>query len=345
LRPEIDLQLLRDSLVELEETTYFSGKLHQFTKKLASAISHALSERERYDHKVIAGLAEQVRLAHRYLEGSTTKEAPYEMEYCLKTALPHWIKRESLITTALTAGQDFHFSPADPWGYVKNTITGFDTLGFDPLLVLIGVPRLYVHKPLYCIPLYHELGHFADVTLGITKYSFLIQPPSGAIHPQAEKSHRLEYFADLFAACYVGEASIATLETIAPNNPHSMTHPSTASRAALVRDFLAGIGNPTVDLFQTCLNNLGVPSLAVMFDAPNLGKMDDLKPHSIQSERELHGIFLSGWKYLEAALDSRNPPWSKSMSDGDIERIINDLIEKSLRKRSVRERWGNGATV
>lgn len=169
MRPEIDLSLLRDSLIQLEETTYFSGRLHEFTQKLIAAISHVLDNATKYGPQTVRLFALHIRNAQRYLEGSTTKDAPYEMEYCLKTVLPHWVKRESLITTALTPGQDFHFLPADPWAFITNTIVDFDTGGFNPRLVLVGVPRLYVHKPLYCIPLYHELGHFVDMTLGVTK--------------------------------------------------------------------------------------------------------------------------------------------------------------------------------
>ena len=261
------------------------------------------------------------------------------MEYCLKAILPHWVKRESLITTAITAGQDFHFLPADPWAFIKKTITGFDTGGFDPLLVLIGVPRLYAHKPLYCTPLYHELGHFVDMTLGVTRLSLLIDRPAHV----ALIAHRHEHFADLFAACYVGRASVAPLKTIAPNAPASPTHPSTNDRVAVVEDFLKGNPSQIFQLFQQCVSNLNAPALTVMHDAPDLRTpLDDIRPYVIQSERELHGIFESGWNYLADALDQHVPAWSTSLPDADIERIINDLIEKSIRNHSILERWSHG---
>ena len=45
MRPEIDLVLLRDSLVELAETTYFGAALHKFTAQLIGVIDHVLKNR------------------------------------------------------------------------------------------------------------------------------------------------------------------------------------------------------------------------------------------------------------------------------------------------------------
>ncbi len=252
MRSEIDLALLRDALVRLEETTYFNSQLHEFTQKLVAVIGHVLDSRSTYSAETIFKFATLVRTAHRYLEGSTTKDAPYEIEYCLKTLLPSWVKRDAIITTALTADTDFHFQAVDPWAFVRTIITGFDAGGYDPSLVLIGVPRLYAHRPLYCIPLYHELGHYIDSTLGIISISQFLHPLTSG-NPGAEMMHRREHFADLFAACCVGQASVAALELLAPNHPATFTHPSTASRIALVRDFLAGTSNGLVNLFQASL--------------------------------------------------------------------------------------------
>ena len=234
--------------------------------------------------------------------------------------------------------------PADPWAFITTAITGFDSGGFNPLLVLVGVPRLYVHKPLYSIPLYHELGHFVDMTIGVTRLSLLISPPSSG-NVGAEQLHRQEFFADLFAACYVGRSSVAALEIIAPNAPPALTHPATQDRVRLVEDFLGGNAHATIQLFQNCLRTLTAPRLALSHTPPDLNaSLDDIRPYVIKSEDELHGIFESGWNYLNAALDHRTPPWSAALPDADVERIINDLIEKSIRNHSIVERWSNGTS-
>jgi hypothetical protein len=342
LRPEIDLSLLRDNLVELNETSYFSSRLNEFNAKLVEAIDHVLSNAATYGARTVYAFAVHVHHAERYLAGSTIKDAPYELEYCLKTALPRWVTRESLITTALTYAQDFHFKPADPWAFIKTAISGFDTKGFDPLLVLVGLPRLYIHKPLYCIPLYHELGHFVDLTLGVTQLSLLIDPPASDI----VRRHRQEHFADLFLSSYVGRTGMAVLEIIAPNAAASPTHPATQDRIAVVDRFLGQQHDPLVQLFQACLRQLGAPSLTTVSRSPDVREaFDDIRPCDLTGEQELHGLLGSAWSYLMDALDNETPPWSKGMQTADIERIVNDLTEKSIRNHSIRERWAIGAIV
>jgi hypothetical protein len=339
LRPEIDLLLIRDSLKRLNETTYFSASLHEFTNKLIDAIAHVLSNLAAYPPDLIRAFAAQMSIAQRYLEGSTTKDAPYELEFCLKSLLPRWVKRNSLITTALTSGKDFHFFPTDPWGFITTTITGFDVNGYNPLLVLIGVPRLYVHKPLYSIPLYHELGHFVDLANSVTKLSLLLSPATYVF----DEAHRMEHFADLFAASYVGRSSVGVLETIAPGAPISRTHPATSDRVALVETFLAGKPHPIIELFQKSLKNLGLPLLSLNFDLPIiLNDFNDIRPYVIQSDSQLHGLFDAGWNYLNDVLDKRSAEWSTTLPDDEIERIVNDLVEKTIRNKSIRERWNHG---
>jgi hypothetical protein len=342
LRPNVDLFLIRDSLRDRQETTYFSGKLHTFTARLIDVIDHVLQNEKALGPDIVRAFASHALSANRYLAGSTTKESPYEIEYCLQAVLPKWSKRDCLITTALTDERDFHFRPTDPWGFVKAALPNYDTAGFDPLLVQLGVPRVYSHKPLYCVPLYHELGHFVDVSNGVTNLSRLIQPPNSP----SELQHRLEHFADIFAAAYIGRCSIRALEIIAPNNPTSVTHPSTADRVALVEEFLAGRQTGIIPIFQTCLQHLGLPFLQIEHVAPNLTPaFNDIRTHAVTSKRELHGLFNSAWAYLEDSLDNRSAPWIASNSTtAEIERVVNDLTEKSIRNASSRERWESGAT-
>lgn len=346
MRPRIDLHLVRENLRQLDETTYFSEKLHTFTKKLIGAIDHVLAVPSRYSDDVVRVFADVARISQTYLAGSTTKEAPYEMEYCLRAAIPRWTGRETLITTALTSGQDFHLLPIDPWNFVATAVSGYQVGAYSPLLVLIGVPRIYRHKPIYCIPLYHELGHFIDETLGVIRYSLFVNPPPPGYDHEVVQSHRQEFFADLFAACYCGHASIRTLQTIAPHNPATPTHPATADRARVVEEFLGGIQNDIVDHFQSCLAALGAPNLMPLYSLPSIAQSyDDMRPFTLTSREHLHGIFESSWNYLSETLDGRPSSWAiPSLSDGDIERVVNDLTEKSIRNMSIKERWDSGIT-
>jgi hypothetical protein len=342
LRPNVELFLIRDSLRDCQETTYFSGKLHLFTARLIDAINHVIENEKTLGQDIVRKFTSHAMSATRYLAGSTTKESPYEVEYCLQAALPKWSKRDCLITTALTDERDFHFSPLDPWQFVKTALPAFDTKGFDSLLVQLGVPRIYSHKPLFCVPLYHELGHFIDISNGVSKLSTLLCP----VKQSYELQHRLEHFADLFAAAHIGRCSIGALELIAPNAPISFTHPSTSDRVFLVEEFLAGRQTGLIGVFQSSLQQLSLPPLQIEFDTPDVRtSFDDIRTYPITSKRELHGIFGAAWKYLEEGLDQRSAPWiPPTFTDADVERVVNDLTEKSVRNASIKERWDSGAT-
>jgi hypothetical protein len=340
LRPRIDLFLVRDSLRDYLETTYFSGKLHTFTARLIEAIEYVLDNQGSLNPDVVRDFSYHALTANRYLAGSTTKESPYELEYCLRAVLRKWSKRDCLITTALTDGRDFHFYPVDPWDFVKTALPKFDTKGFDAPLVQLGVPRIYSHKPLFCVPLYHELGHFVDISNSVVDLSVLLEPTT----TPRELSHRREHFADVFAAAYVGESSIRALETIAPNHPTTYSHPATADRVAMVREFLNGRSTPLIALLQRCLAQLGLPSLQIEYTSPAIrDAFDDIRTFRVGPESELHGLFNSAWKYFEDALDNKTPSWASGMTDAEIERVVNDLTEKSIRNASIRERWSSGA--
>lgn len=306
MRPEIDLTLLKDSLTRLAESTYFGASLHQFTSVLIEVIEHVQNNHSLYPDVTIRGFAETIRQSQRYLSCSITKETPYEMGYCLEAAVRQWVNYPTIVTTGLTYGHDFHFLPSDPLNFIKLSITQFSLQNYEPKLIYIGVPRLYVHKPLYCIPLYHELGHFVDLTLGVTNMSFLLNPPFPTVPHQTQFRHRAEHFADLFSACYVGAAGIETLKTIAPGNPSTTTHPATAARVTLVEQFLSGTNSALVDLFQKCLQALKASELKQKYQLPQIkSSFDDIRPHDIDNSDELHGLFLAGWNYLSDTLDKK----------------------------------------
>lgn len=345
MRPRVDLDLIRQSLRVLNDSTYFEHRLHEFTSRLISSIDHVLSNPGRYDAAVERTFADYMRLVQSYLSGSTTNEVPYEVVYCLTDALRRWDTRSAVIVTHLTEGQNFHFAPADPWSFIKGALPGYDSSGFDLLLVMIGVPRLYAHKPVFCIPLYHELGHFVDVANRITDVSLLSNPRRLSANAHNEALHRREYFADLFAACFVGRSSVAALEAIAPTAPASPTHPATADRIAVVDAFFAGNSNSIVDMFQSAIAARSLPSLKPIFSRVAVADFDDLRTFRAKTAEEIHGLFDGAWRYLFSTIDAKRNPWSLgTLSDGDVESITNDLTEKSIRNFALEASWNAAAS-
>jgi hypothetical protein len=343
LRADVNLRLLQSSLTSLAATPYFSREVLRFSDYLCGVIEHALSRVPPTPDPTLRSLASFIWFAHQYLSGSISRESPYEIQFCLEAALKEWAKKECIITTALLdRPYDFHFLPADPWQDIRALFPNFDTANFDPVLVLMGLPRLYKHKPVFCIPLYHELGHFVDRHWGVTNF-VLLRTLTGALGSPVRLTakHWAEHFSDLFAACYVGFSSVDCLKMISPNDPASPTHPATADRFALVKAFLAGESDPRIEAIQSSLKVLGAPPLAIRFIQPNIDdSFDDLRPGRLNSISELHGLFESAWAYFLRVAGLPVAPWSgRPTKIDELERIVNDLTEKTIRNFAVQRMW------
>jgi hypothetical protein len=347
LRPRVDLNLIRDSLRQLNDSTYFESRLHEFTDHLVRAINHVLASPGKYDPRIEQQFAILMHVVQSHLAGSTANEIPFEVVYCLRDALRRWSGRRAAIVTELTAAHDFRMIPVDPWEFIRSTLAGYDTGGFEQPLVMIGVPRLYAHKPIFCIPLYHELGHFVDTTNRISEASMLVDRSPIATPGADELSYRREFFADLFAACFIGSGSVSPLSIIAPNVPPSRTHPSTRERKRVVDAFLAGSSEPIVTMFQNILVRQSLPPLQrvaarVSVDAD----FDELRTFQANSIEEVHGLYESAWNYMFTAIDGGRNPWEIApLTEGAIEAISNDLTEKSIRNFAIRTAWNEAATT
>lgn len=345
MHPQTDLSLLLESLAQLSRTPYFNKALEAHTHALIDVVEHVLTASPRYDDEIVRSLADKIWTTHRYLQGSTTKESPYEIEYCLRFAIAEWLPYECLVTTALTDEKDFHLRVGDPWEFVETTITRYDKPLPKSRLVFIGVPRLYKYMPLFCTALYHELGHFVDVTGQVTQTSLLLDPLDEKLSTRAQgivESYRREHFADLFAACYVGSAIGDTLEAVCPGAPMTLEHPPTDQRLELIRSFLAGESSDELKMYQNALERRGLPQLAQRFEVPEIEpSFDDIRPHVLVGEKQLHGMLPAGWSYMAKALGGDGAPWTKGAKPLELVRIINDLAEKSIRNASIRQLWAS----
>lgn len=345
MHPQTDLSLLLESLSNLSRTPYFNRALEAHTRALVELVEHVLRASPRYDDEIVRGLVDKVWTTHRYLQGSTTKESPYEIEYCLRFAISEWLPQDCLVTTALTDEKDFHLKMGDPWDYVRTTLPGYEGPLPESRLIFIGVPRLYKSMPLFCCALYHELGHFVDMIGEITETTLLLRPFPEHIpeklHPYMT-AYRREHFADLFAACYVGSAIGDSLHALNPDASLSETHPPTPHRLELIRSFLAGEASDEMAMYQDALGRRGLPALGRRFDIPDIeAAFDDIRPHVLEGPAQLHGIFPAGWSYMAKALRGDGAVWTRGAQPLEIIRIINDLAEKSIRNASLRQLWSS----
>lgn len=180
-----------------------------------------------------------------YLDNSTLTILPFEIVYCLEQALNEWIPGHSFIvvtslSNSLLSYQISYNLTLNPTIY---TLIKTDyNKDFQHKLIQITLPRYYVHDYLANVVLYHELGHFIDRTYKISESIIWTEIANGTVTYNSEEmyrrvNHYMEYFADIFAAQYVGNASNIFLDYIAHKVPECFTHPATDKRIEFVQKF------------------------------------------------------------------------------------------------------------
>lgn len=335
-----DLALIESYLNEVIHTPYFDTDTREYVSGLLNIVRSIITNHAAYPPDFLLGLRGLLWGSSKYLSGTTSREVPYEAVFALRKALRDWTTEQFLITTALLEDLQYHFFALDALQILRNSVPSLVPASMNKLLVQMALPKLYRNRPLYSVALYHELGHFVDGHRGVVKMSLLLQPQ--AANPLSQQ-HRAEHFCDLLAAGYVGTAMCKLLNHIAPNAPAGPSHPATAIRISVIEDFLGGRNNAVVDLLQQALTNLKMPPLAIRFAEPSVATaFKNIRPYQIQTEQELHGILPAAWTFLEQAASRRDLPWSQ-LEDEDIVRIINDLVEKSIRNFSIQEKWNAAA--
>lgn len=331
--------LLQSRLKELLRAPTVSVQNEKYIKRLIDVIDIILQQFNSPDTEPIChAICRELWSATQYISGSTLKTVPYEIVYALKVALADWGKEDFVITTAIIDERNYYFKEADPNRVLKR----FIEIDMDIELIQIAFPKLYRHRPLYNVALYHELGHFIDHHYKIITYSSLLEPYSDDKDlAKMQDYHRREYFADLVAASYTGEGYTRFLGHFSRDQMDTTTHPSIQNRLNNIEDFLNGNTNSIIDLFQRVLTLLRLPQLRIRFESPDIKpRFSNVLPYDIQNDAELHGIFVSGWEFLGDVHDGKVETWC-GLESFEADRIVNDLIEKSIRNRVITEKWKN----
>lgn len=357
---DTNLQLLDGKLQDLRDTAYFDQRVLRYIDSLRKIIAKLVDPSIKLDDAIRASVGMQVWSATEFIAGSAPRLQPYEMVYGLQRAIGEWFAAQKhggvkapLIVTSLVQEPNFFFKSVSPqFDDVLQAHLGI-TIEFE--IVQIKLPDVYRRKPLYTVALYHELGHFMDTRFAISENVEVLQPnlalpgmsaPVGNLtpaHKQVRLWHLREYFADLFAACYCGSAIKRFLEGFAPYGEASPTHPATYDRIQVVQALLEGKSHALTDAFNLALTARAQPRLQLRFSRPAVdGCFDAIRPVPINCDAEVHGILDAAWGYLDRAAERRAEPWT-SLDDLEIERVINDLVEKSIRNRMILEQWNREA--
>jgi len=104
-------------------------------------------------------------------------------------------------------------------------------------------------------------------------------------------------------------------------------------------DFINGTPNPVLDLFQDALACRGLPPLSRRYQSVGVEQaFANVRPCQLNSSQEIFGLFESGWVFLQEMAKNPRGLWA-NLSEPEIERITNDLTEKSIRTRMIMEGW------
>lgn len=348
-----DLLLLRRNLTELSEVPYFNDRVYLYIDDLLLVLNYCIENFTSLDPTVVGTISINVWSSYNHLSGTTTKNIPYEMEYLLRKSMSHWVGSDFIVTTAFTDNNgSFYCWNVNVLSEIDQLIPGLNFKAKDLFIVQIAMPAFYTKVPIYIAPMYHEAGHFVDnlhsislnalyrSTFNNSLLSALNLPPSFvSLTPQQQEflveRHFSEYFCDIFAASFIGNAISKFLNHIAPNEPDSLTHPATSKRVANVDAFLNGVTTPITQEFDEILRGLGLAPLSVRHSLPDISTaMNNVETYPIKNDEEAHGIIMSYWSHLEYYFSSGNLKEFESYFE-----VLNDLIVKSIRNYNIKEKW------
>ncbi len=178
-----------------------------------------------------------------FLDYKYENEIPKRLIFCLNKVLDEWITEGTdkyFIVVSYNNTADNFLIRAYDQGYLNGLIPLLKSLfdvDYSQSLIQISKPKFVSNDYLSSIPVYHELGHFMDKNYQIVKT--FSREPQFSVHG-ISSVHFEEFFADLFAAQYIGKAATSPLdETRKTSAP---THPSNAKRVEVVNTFVDGTG-------------------------------------------------------------------------------------------------------
>lgn len=285
-----------------------------------------------------------------YLDNSTLNIIPYEIVSCLGIALEDWVQKDNfIIVTSLSSKiSQFYFETGaseEMFNNMNQILSSMYNLTIRHRLIKICLPKVLSRDYLSMVVLYHELGHFVDSELNITSKIYLKKYNTLDIYNYEEMTfykHTGEYFADLFAAQYIEDASNLYLNYIAYNQPDSNSHPSTQKRIDVVDKFLKEGKGTELEELNEVLEKSGSPILKIRYSKIELNQSDFLKltPQKINNEQELHYIFKLGWEFW----NNSDENVLNNFESRQKYHVINNLIEKTISNYTIKKIW-DGASL
>lgn len=297
----------------------------------------------------------------------------YAMEEWLEPSVKYII-----VTSLINDTKGFSYDPSLAFNdaLYADINTRYAGISFPHRLVQINLPRAFSRDYLANVALYHELGHFIDLRFSlinsltsklfddifnnnfiaseldelkryfpIPNLTTYINDPkrprlnSNFVLFQSVRSHFREYFCDLFAAQYIGNALSYYITYLTSDDiKGGPVHPATVNRHSVVSDYLGGKTNIVINLINEVLDKVKTKKLEKRYEEVKPDDFFNLLPSNIDNPKQLHGLYNVAWDIwinhrikLEASLNKAD--------NLRLYNVINNLIEKSIGNFLTLDKW------
>lgn len=310
------------------------------------------------------------------MSNNTSTNAPYEVIESIKCAAKEWVPDiDNYII--LTRFGDYSFFPDNKEDLVISYIENDYGICFNKKTVLLSIPQHYYRDYLNNVVLYHEIGHFVDITQNVSLislqltvtdiinnndlssiYSYFpfldgLQPSdiiqNGGLTEVGVQLHHywLEYFADIFAANYIGDKiqkylSFRSYPDCNSNTFH-ITHPSNERRFSVVNDFINDKDNYVSNIIRNILIYKFGRTLGGYNNSLAIDDLYKLLPLDLKLDNDIHNLYAAAWDvwYGDRSKFKMENNLSYDLQSTQIYSILNNLVEKSISNYLVTKKWNN----
>lgn len=338
--PKLELQIAQVERLIAHSRSKFSNKKkeHIYDNMLLLFDNIKKSDYSKFSSEILAYTKVALNIifyAIEFLDYKRENEIPKRLIYCLNKVLDQWITdgtKKYFIVVSYNNTPDNFFVQAYNQEYLNglnHLLKSLFKVDCPQSLIQISKPKFFINDHLSSIPVYHELGHFIDKNNQINFY--LSRKPDFKTLSVSHK-HFTEFFADLFAAQYIGKSAVATLDETKTATTES--HPSNSKRVEVVNTFIEGTGPAdcmkiVAELKQATLDRTNL-ELKIRYEhlKDDENPLLSLTPELIINANKIHSLFSSGWEHW---LNPESAVRKKYPAPSECSKFINCLINQSIR--------------
>lgn len=345
---ELSIAQLQSLVLLAQQNKYDTYRIGNHLKELESILyclsSFDFSSKTDAEKEEVQQILDYISYSLKYILSSTGDGVHLEVYYALRNVLEEWVPNSDIYIMVATEG-NFEVN----WGYATSSshydiikkVTGIDVMH---RLVLFKVPVNLQNDYLCNCSLYHEIGHFIDAVhniSGIVYSSFILgkiclpltqyfAKAANGLSLSGIRSYLREYFADIFASQYLGKSSYAYINQVASTNEDTITHPATSVRISMVDNFVDGIDNPIINLFNQSTQLILGKKLSYKNLQLDLSPFFKDNQCDMSTTDNIHSIISGGWTLWFDNRDKFVDSEGKELHYSEVYNQINRNIQKSV---------------